>query len=73
MNINLDIALEQFKKRKHESEGKQIDNRTLSAGSYMYYYCRKCGISTEILPETHTSKPCTICEPCEILHKHGLI
>jgi hypothetical protein len=71
--IDFDVALEQYKKRKEENAGKQIDNSTLHAGSPMYYYCRFCCIHTDTLPESHMCSPITICKPCDILYKHGLI
>lgn len=67
------LALEQFEKRKKENEGKQVDNSSLRAGSPMYYYCKFCGDHTETLPETHFSRPKTVCDPCKILRDHGLI
>lgn len=73
VKIDFDVALEQYKKRKEENKGKQIDNGSLYAGSPMYYYCHFCGVHTETLPESHTCAPKIICEPCDILHKHGLI
>lgn len=73
MEMDFDIALAQYKKRKEDNAGKQIDNSALHAGSPMYYYCRFCGVLTERLPESHRSRPITICDPCDVLHKHGLI
>jgi len=73
MEMDLDVALKQYEKRKEENAGKQRDNSTLPAGAPMYYYCRFCGVHTETLPETHWGRPITVCDPCDILHKHGLI
>lgn len=67
------LAMEQFEKRKAENAGKQIDNSRLYAGSPMHYYCRFCGCHTETLPESHWSRPSTVCDPCQILHDHGLV
>lgn len=71
--FDAELAMEQFRKRKAENQGKQIDNSSLPAGSPMYYYCRFCGAHTETLPETHWNAPKITCEPCKALHIHGLI
>jgi hypothetical protein len=72
-SINLDVAMEQYNKRKEANKGKQIDNSSMQAGSPMYYYCRFCSVHTQTLPESHSSAPKTVCDPCKILHDHGLI
>jgi hypothetical protein len=66
---NMDLELVQYEKRKQENFGKS----TLYSGSEMYYYCRLCGVQIETLPESHISRLITICEACNVLHKHGLI
>ena len=71
--LNVEVAMEQYEKRKKKYEGKQINNSSLPAGSSMHYYCRFCGAPTETLPESHICRSKTICDPCEILHAHGLI
>ena len=68
-----EIALEQFAKRKAENAGKQVDNSSLYAGSPMYYYCKFCGVQTDVLPESHFCAPKRICDPCKVLNDHGLI
>ncbi len=73
INVDLKVAMEQFKKRKAANKGKQIDNSSLYAGSPMYFYCRFCGEHTDTLPESYLCTPKRVCEPCEILHAHGLI
>ena len=75
MNVNVDlkVAMKQFEKRQKENKGKQIDNASLYAGSPMYFYCQFCGVQTAVLGELYTCTPCTVCDPCEILHVHGLI
>lgn len=65
--------MKQFKKRKAKWKGKQVNNASLYAGSPMYYYCKFCGCETDVLPESHWSAPKRVCDPCEILHDHGLI
>jgi hypothetical protein len=67
------LALRLFRERKEKYEGKQINNVNLYAGSPMYYYCKCCGIQTDVLPETHSCRPTTICTPCHELRKLGVI
>lgn len=72
--FNTAVALEQFRKRRAANAKKtRVDNSAAYAGSPMVYYCRFCGDHTETLPECHLSRPITICNPCKILHDHGLI
>lgn len=71
--VDLKVAMAQFKKRQKENKGKQIDNSSLYAGSPMYFYCRFCGCQTAVLPEDYTCTPKRVCDPCEILHAHGLV
>lgn len=65
--------MEQYKKRCETYHGKQIDNSKLYAGSPMYYYCKYCGAQTMVVPESYWGVISRICEPCDLLHKHGLI
>lgn len=65
--------MEQYKKRCEMHRGKQIDNSKLYAGSPMYYYCKYCGVQTMIVPESYCGAISRICEPCDLLHKHGLV
>lgn len=67
------LAMKMYNERKAENMGKQVNNNNLPAGSPMYYYCRFCGVHTETLPKSHTSRPNTICRPCHVLHDHGLL
>lgn len=71
--FNAEVAMEQFKKRKEENKGKQIDNSSLPAGAPMFYYCRFCGAHICTLPEGHTQLISTVCHPCKILRDHGLV
>ena len=71
--VNLDVAMEQYHKRKAANAGKQIDNSALVAGAPMFYYCKFCGAPTEALPEGHLRAPVTTCHPCQVLHDHGLV
>jgi len=46
----------------------QIDNSKLYAGSSMYYYCRYCGVQTDVLPETwFVTPPRKVCDDCTSL------
>ncbi len=73
MNVDLDVAMKQFKKRKAQWKGKQVDNASLYAGSPMYYYCKHCGCQTCVLPECHWDAPKTVCDACDVLAAHGLV
>ena len=71
--FDIELAMRMFKERKAANEGKQIDNSRLYAGSPMYYYCKFCGVHTDTVPESHWGRIKTVCDPCDVLHKHGLI
>lgn len=72
--LNAKVAMQQYKKRcKANSKKEKINNASLPAGSPMYFYCRFCGDLTDTLPESFTCTPNTTCEPCDVLHTHGLI
>ena len=74
MEFNVEVAMEQYHKRveKHKDD-KHVNNSSLHAGSPMYYYCRKCRCSTDVLSEGFWGSPRQICTPCEILVEHGLV
>lgn len=44
----------------------RIDNGDLPAGAPMYYYCRHCGLQSDVLPENWVDKPphFQVCEEC---------
>ena len=42
-----------------------------SAGSPMYFYCRHCGIPTEVLPEDFIFQPMRECSQCQLLKIEG--
>lgn len=69
--IDLKVALKNFRKRKKDNKDNRRDNSLAPAGSPMVYYCRYCDCTTDVLPESHLSKPKTICDACEILVAHG--
>jgi hypothetical protein len=71
--FNRESAMRAFRKRKDMNMGKQINNSSLQAGSPMYFYCRFCGVQTDVLPESYTTIPCKICSECDHLHELKLI
>lgn len=71
--FDFEVAMKTFHARKAANEGKQIDNGSLYAGSAMHYYCKFCGAHTQTVPESHWGSIKTVCDPCKILHEHGLI
>lgn len=73
MVFNEKKAVAAFVKRKKANLSKQVSNSSLYAGAPMYFYCRYCGIQTDVLPESYTSVPRTICAPCIELESKGLI
>ena len=73
IQVDLKVAMQQFKKRQKANKGKQIDNSRLPAGASMYFYCKCCGAQTDVLPESYTCTPKQMCEPCEVLRAHGLV
>lgn len=45
-----------------------IDNGSLYAEQPMFYYCKYCGVLTDIMPEDWLEKtPGKLCQECEIL------
>ncbi len=71
--FDADLAMQQYRKRKADNQGKEINNSSLPAGSPMYYYCKYCGAHTETLPECHMRAPKVVCDPCAPLRLHGLV
>lgn len=65
-----EYALKQLKKRR-ANPPKHIDNASLYAGSPMYYYCRACGHTADVLPESHLSLPKKLCTECQALKDLG--
>ena len=62
----------EFLRRYTTYRGTQVDNSSLPAGSPMYYYCKGCGISTDIRAESWLgSPPPRYCEACSELSKVG--
>lgn len=64
--------MQEFETRIKENEGKQKNNSALMAGSPMYFYCKYCGIETDVLPETYTGKPIICCKECDKLIESGV-
>lgn len=72
MEFGKEMALAQFLRRKrYASQVEKIDNMGLHAGQPMYFYCKECGIPTEVLPEDYLFTPVQICSQCEGLEKEG--
>ena len=71
--VNFDVAMENYRKRKAAYQGKQINNSALHAGSPMHYYCKFCYIQTEVLPESHTRTPKVRCTACDVLEQNGFL
>lgn len=64
------FALEALRKRRERNKNqKRIDNRTLRAGSYMYFYCKTCGEEMAV-PENYITSP-NLCEDCLALKDVG--
>jgi len=65
-------ALDQFlRRRKYSYQIEKVDNSGLHAGSPMYFYCRFCGVPTEVLPEDYLFQPITCCSQCKGLQEEG--
>ncbi len=66
------LAVEAFRKRREENDGKQKDNSSLYAGSPMYYYCRYCYALTDKIPESDfTTTPKECCGDCKAMKEKG--
>lgn len=59
------------KRRKQSQEEGHIDDTKLYAGSPMHFYCKYCGVITEVLPELYTCIPKTVCDACQTLVDKG--
>ena len=71
-NPTMDKALLQFARRRlYASEIEKIENADIPAGSPMYFYCRHCGIPTEVLPEDYVFPPMRECSQCQGLKNEG--
>ena len=67
-----DRACKQFRQRRqYAKEIEQIKNDELPAGSPMYFYCRYCGVPTEVLPEDCMFLPLGECSQCRGLMDAG--
>lgn len=63
-------ALNKFNERKNNPP-KRIDNSSLPAGSSMYFYCKLCGHSSDILPESYLGTPRRLCQECQLMKDMG--
>lgn len=71
-NPTMTTAIKQFAQRRLlAAEIEKIDNADLPAGSPMYFYCRHCGIPTEVLPEDYVFPPLRECSQCQGLKSEG--
>ncbi|MBL8830353.1 MAG: hypothetical protein JNM18_25470 [Planctomycetaceae bacterium] len=71
-NPTMILALNQFARRRlYASEIEKIENADLPAGSPMYFYCRHCGIPSEVLPEDYVFPPLQECSQCQGLKSEG--
>lgn len=67
-----EMALEQFVRRKRYAQQiEKIDNAGLHAGQPMYFYCKNCGVPTEVLPEDFLFTPHESCSQCDGLKSQG--
>lgn len=65
-------AIEQFRRRQRLAANiEKVDNAALHAGAPMYFYCRHCGLPTEMLPEDYVFPPITECSQCWGLKNEG--
>lgn len=61
-----DLAIKRLKERL-QNKPEQINNASLYAGSPMYYYCKLCGHTAAVLPESHWERPPSHCKECKDL------
>lgn len=72
IDLAKDKACEQFIRRcRYAVRIEKIDNAGLHAGSPMYFYCKDCGIPTEVLPEDYLFTPSRQCSQCQGLRQQG--
>lgn len=64
------FALQELEKRKG-SKPEKVNNSSLPAGSYMYFYCKSCGHLSDSLPENYMGKPKDLCNECQSLKDLG--
>jgi hypothetical protein len=65
-------AIEQFRRRRQLAANmEKVDNSALHAGAPMYFYCRHCGLPTEMLPEDYVFPPITECSQCRGLRNEN--
>lgn len=63
-------AIEQFSQRRlYSSQIEKMDNSSLYAGEPMYFYCKYCGVPTEVLSEDYLFPPFEKCSQCSGLEK----
>lgn len=71
-NPTQEKALQQLAQRRlYAAEIEKINNADLPVGSPLYFYCRHCGIPTEVLPEDYVFPPLRECSQCQGLKSEG--
>jgi hypothetical protein len=69
---SMETAIEQFVRRQRlAARIEKVDNSGLHAGAPMFFYCRHCGLPTEMLPEDYVFPPNTECSQCRGLRNEG--
>ena len=70
--ITKEKACEQFVRRRRYAQAiVQVNKTDFQAGSPMYFYCRHCGIPTEVLPDDSLFPPMLECSQCLGLKSEG--
>jgi hypothetical protein len=65
-------AFEQFRRRRHyAAQIERVNNSDLHSGAPMYFYCKHCGIPTEVLPEDYLFPPVLECSQCQGMKNEG--
>ena len=60
------VALDALARRLSD-QPKQWDNSALPAGSPMFFYCKVCGHTADVLPESYWGRPAQHCTQCQEL------
>lgn len=65
-------AFAELEERKKKAQGTvRVRNEDLYAGSPMYFYCKYCGLESDVLPESYTERPRKVCNPCQSMKNEG--
>lgn len=71
--MNVEIELENYKKRKEENKGRQIKNSSLPLDAAFYFYCTHCGVCTDVVPPDFMGVPVLTCPGCKGLIEKGFL